>query len=190
MFTKEYFETNLSVRSILINKLQNKYLKIGRFLNYKTIDELVSKILEADFELIKRLPKSKSLLYKTSDLGYGYPSYLTIDMLQFYMDIYKIKKDIPIEFKYECRCGNVFTTISTDDFDIKSILTDDIYFFVLENTLDIYCIDIGKPSLPNLLYFKENLTGFKTTLNKAKTIKGFNRINIKENILILDDIPF
>lgn len=184
MFTKEQLKNDKHFISLVSYKLFNNNYKIGRFIDIHTIDQFIDKLLLANLEEVKYLPKSKLHIFRTSDLGFGYSSYLSPLKLQEYINLNKVKKDIPIEFIYQH--GNVFTYIDKNDIDMKLLLTDDIYFFINKETNEIWNIIIGKPTNPNFLYFKSELSGFKTTLDKALTVQYFNRLNIIE----IPDIDF
>lgn len=184
MFTKEELEKNRYNISILCRMLTHDYYKVGRLIDTHKLSTLIEKVSKAHFEDIKFLPKSGLYLTKTNDLGFGYSSCLSPARLHELIELGKVSKDILIHFVYEY--GNIFTYIDVNDIAINLLLTDDVYFIVKKETKEIYHAVIDKPTLPNLLYYRKDLEGFKTTLDKARTIKHFNRIDLRERSI--DDI--
>lgn len=181
-FNKEELEKDKHFVNVFSRMLTNEPYKIGTLINIHTIPSLIDKIVQADFEEVKYLPKSDLHLIRTSDLGLGYSFYISPTRLHELIELGKVRKDIPIEFKYEH--GNVFTYIELDDIDPILLLTDDIYFVIKKATNQIYYAVIGRPTTPNVLYYRDDLGGFKATLTSARTVQNFNRINISEKIKV------
>lgn len=181
MFTKEELEKDTNTLNIFSRMLTHNNYKVGRLIDIYTLSSLIEKITKANFEEVKYLPKSGLHLIKTSDLGFGYSSYISPSRLHELIELGKVSKDIPIYFVYQY--GNVFTYIDIDDIDPTILISDDVYFIVKMETKKIYYITIGKPTLPNILYYKDKYDGFKCTLDKARTIPNFNRIDIREKII-------
>lgn len=181
MFTKEDLENDKHIANVFSRMLTYNPYKVGRLIETHTLPSLIDKISKATFEEVKYLPKSDLHLIRTNDLGLGYSSYISPAKLHELIELGKVKKDIPIEFNYEH--GNVFTSIELDDIDPTLLLTDDIYFVIKKATKQIYYAVIGRPTSPNILYFKSDLSGFRATLDKARTIQNFNRIDIHEKII-------
>lgn len=178
MFKKEDLEKDKHFTNVFSRMLTQHPYMIGRFVEIHTLPSLIDKISKANFEEVKYLPKSDLHLIRTNDLGLGYSSYISPARLHELIELGKVPKDISIEFKYEH--GNVFTYIDLDDIDPCLLLTDDIYFVVKKATKQIYYAVIGRPTSPNILYHRDDLSGFKATLTSARTVQNFNRINISE----------
>ncbi len=181
MFTKEDLEKDKHIANVFSRMLTHNHYNVGRLVDTHTLPSLIEKISKAQFEDVKFLPKSGLHLIRTSDLGFGHSSYLSPARLHELMELGKIPKDIPIEFVYQY--GNVFTYIDVNDIDSNLLLSDDVYFVVKKETKEIYYAVIGRPTSPNLLYYKSDLGGFRSTLDKAKTIPNFNRIDLKEKTI-------
>jgi len=182
MFTKEQLEADKHFINVASRMLTNDPYRVGRFVDIHTIPSLIEKMTKANFEEVKYLPKNDLYLIRTNDLGFGYSSYISPARLHELIELGKIPKDIPIEFVYQY--GNVFTYVNIDDIDSSLLLTDEIYFVIKKDTKQIWFAVIGRPTSPNLLYYKSDLNGFKATLKSAKTLPNFNRIDIKENITV------
>ena len=182
MFTKEDLEKDKHFTNVFSRMLTQNPYKVGRFVEIHTLPSLIDKISKANFEEVKYLPKSDLHLIRTNDLGLGYSSYISPARLHELIELGKVSKDIPIEFKYEH--GNVFTYIDLDDIVPDLLLTDDIYFVIKKATKQIYYAVIGRPTTPNVLYYRDDLSGFKATLSSARTVEHFNRINISEKIKV------
>ncbi len=180
MFTKEDLENDKHFTNVFSRMLTNDPYKVGKLIDTYTLPSLIDKISKAYFEDVKYLPKSDLHLIRTNDLGFGYSSYISPARLQEFIELNKVSKDIPIEFKYEH--GNVFTYIDLDDIDPSLLLTDDIYIVVKKATKQIYYAVIGRPTSPNILFHRDDLSGFKATLSSAITVEHFNRIDIFEKI--------
>lgn len=180
MFTKENLEKDSQFIAVFSRMLTYDPYMVGRLVDTHTLSTVIERMCKANFEEIKHLPKKDLHIIRTSDLGFGYSSYISPARLHELIELGKVPKDIPIEFKYEH--GNVFTYIDSKDIDMSLLLTDDIYLVVHKPTNQIWFSVIGRPTNPNFLYYKSDLSGFKTTLDKAKTVQNFNRINIYENI--------
>lgn len=178
MFTKEELENDKHFTNVFSRILTHDHYKVGRLVDTYTLPTLIERITKAHFEEVKYLPKSDLHVIRTNDLGFGYCSYISPAKLHEFFELGKVSKDIPIEFKYEH--GNVFTYIDSKDIDMNLLLTDDIYFVIKKATNQIWMAVIGRPTSPNILYYKSDLSGFKTTLDKAKTVQNFNRLNIYE----------
>lgn len=182
MFTKEELENDSHFVDFASRMLTHNRYKVGRFIKIDTLSVLIKKISKAHFEEIKHFPKRDLYLIRTNDIGLGYSSYLSPVRLYELMELGKVPKDIPIEFKYQH--NNVFTYIDIVNIDPKLLLTDEVYFILHKPTNKIYLAVIGKPTSPNKLYYRSDLDGFKSTLDKAKTIQNFNRIDIYEEIIV------
>lgn len=180
MFTKEELEKDSHFIAIFSRMLTNDPYKVGRLVDTHTLSTVIEKICKANFEEVKYLPKKDLQIIRTTDLGFGYSSYISPSRLHELIELGKVPKDIPIEFRYQH--GNVFTYINSKDIDMSLLLTDDIYFVYHKPTNRIWISVIGKPTNPNFLYYKSDLSGFKTTLDKARTVQNFNRIDICEDI--------
>lgn len=180
MFTKQELEDDRNFNFIINTMLKKDERKIGKFIDIETKSELVSKMTTAHFENIKYLPKSNLLILKTSDLGFGYSSYISPSKLQELINMGKVDKNIPIKFEYSY--GNIFTSIDIENIDPDLLITDDIYFFMHEPTKKLWIGVIGKPTSPNFLYYKKELDGIVTTLDNVSHIARINRINVFENI--------
>lgn len=181
MFTKEDLEKNKHVANVFSRMLTHEYYKVGRLVDTFTISTLIDKISKAHFEVVKFLPKSNLYLIRTNDLGFGYSSYLSPARLHELIELGKVPKDIPIDFVYQY--GNVFTYIDMDDIDPAILLSDEIYLVVKMETKQIYYAVIGRPTSPNILYYKSDYSGFRSTLDKARTIPNFNRLDIREKTI-------
>lgn len=182
MNLKLEFREDLKNDKHLINlvsyMLHSDKYKVGRFIDIHTFDEFIDKLLKANIEEVKYLPKRDLYMYRTSDLGFGYSSYISPNKLNEFIELGKVSKDIPIESKY--KWGNVFHYINIEDIDDKLLLTDDIYFLIKKETKEIWDINIGKFTNPNFLYFRSDIEDKITTLDKLKILEYFNRINIRE----------
>lgn len=181
MFTKEDLEKDKHISNVFSRMLTHNHYKVGRFVDIFTLPTLIDKISKAHFEVVKFLPKSGLHLIRTNDLGYGYSSYLSPARLHELMELGKIKKDLQIDFVYQF--GNVFTYIELDDINPDLLLTDEVYFVVKMETKEIYYAVIGRPTSPNLLYYKSDYSGFKAILDSAKTVPNFNRLDIREKTI-------
>ena len=178
MFTKEDLEKDKHIVNVFSRMLTHNHYKVGRLVDTFTIPTLIDKISKAHFEVVKFLPKSNLHLIRTNDLSYCYSSYLSPARLHELMELGKIKKDLQIDFVYQY--GNVFTYIDLDDINPELLLTDEIYFVVKMETKEIYYTVIGRPTSPNILYYKSDYSGFRATLDSAKTVPNFNRLDIRE----------
>lgn len=181
MFTKEQLERDSHIKNIFSRMLTHDHYKVGRLVDTFTVNSIIDKMSKANFEVVKFLPKSQLHLIKTSDLGFGYSSYLSPARLHELMELEKIRKDLPIDFVYQF--GNVFTYINLDEIDPQLLLTDEVYFVVKMETKEIYYAVIGRPTSPNILYYKSDYSGFKATLNSARTVENFNRVDIREKTI-------
>jgi len=179
MFTKEKLNSSYFTSFASSILAQDPY-RVGRFANIHTLSVLVEQMCVAQFEDVKYLSKHNLHLIRTNDLGVGYSSYLSPARLYELMELNKVSKDIPIEFRYEY-C-NVFTYINIEDIDTNLLLTNEVYFIVHKPTSEIWLGVIGRPTLPNFLFYKSDLDGFKSTLNNIRTLPNINRINISELI--------
>lgn len=180
MFKQKDLESDSHFVNFASRMIKQDPYKVGRFVGVHTLSTLVERMSKAHFEEIKYLPKRDLHIIRTNDLGLGYSSYLSPARLYELMELEKIPKDITIEFKY--KYGNIFTYINIEDIDPKLLLTDEVYFIVHKPTSKLWLSVIGRPTSPNLLYYKSDLNGVKSTLDKTRTIQNFNRINISENI--------
>lgn len=180
MFTTEELENDNYFINFAFKILTQDPYKVGRFVDIYSHSILIEKICKAHFEEVKYLSKHNLYLIRTNDLGLGYSSYLSPIRLHELIELGKVDKDIPIEFKYQH--GNIFIYINIKDIDSKLLLINEIYFVVNKSTNKICYIVIGRPTRPNFLYYRSDLNGFKSTLDKVRTIQNFNRIDIYENI--------
>ena len=181
MFKKEELEKDTHVSNVFSRMLTHNHYKVGRLIDTHTLPSLIDKISKAHFEEVKFLPKSGLHLIRTSDLGFGYSSYLSPAKLHEFMELGKVPKDIPIDFVYQY--GNVFTYVDIDDIDPAILLSDDMYLVVKMETKQIYYAVIGRPTSPNILYYKSDYSGFRSTLDKARTIPNFNRLDVREKTI-------
>lgn len=181
MFDKKLLENDKHVTNVFSRMLTVNNYKVGRFIDTYTLPTLLDKLNAAYFEEVKYLPKSGLHLIRTSDLGFGYSSYLSPARLHELIELGKVPKDIPIDFVYQY--GNVFTYVDIDDIDPAILLSDDMYLVVKMETKQIYYAVIGRPTSPNILYYKSDYSGFRSTLDKARTIPNFNRLDIREKTI-------
>ena len=181
MFDKDILENDKHLINLIAYKLSHTQYQIGRFIDIHTVKQFIDKLLKANFEEVKYLPKSQLHMYRTSDLGFGYSNYISPARLHELIELGKVPKDISIHFKY--KHGNIFTTINKEDIDINLLLTDDIYFLIKKDTSQIWNMYIGKPTNPNYLYYKSDLDKAVSTLYMAKTVEGFNRVEIYEKLI-------
>ena len=181
MFTKKEFEKDNHFSNVFSRMLTHNHYKVGRLVDTHTLPSLIEKICKAHFEEVKFLPKSGLHLIRTSDLGFGYSSYLSPARLHELIELGKVSKDIPIDFVYQY--GNVFTYVDIDDIDPAILLSDDMYLVVKMETKQIYYAVIGRPTSPNILYYKSDYSGFRSTLDKARTIPNFNRLDVREKTI-------
>ncbi len=178
MFTSDELKDDKHFINVAAYMLHSDLYKVGRFVDIHTINDFIDKLTKANLEEVKYLPKSKLHVYRTSDLGFGYSSYISPARLHELIELGKVPKDIPIDLVYQH--GNVFIYIDLENIDDKLLLTDDIYFIIKKETKDIWNMNIGKMTNPNYLYYRSNLDGKRTTLEKLKVLEHFNRINIRE----------
>jgi hypothetical protein len=181
MFTSDILENDKHLKNIVAYMLYSPQYKVGRFTDIHTIKQFINKLLEANLEEVKYLPKSKLHVYRTSDLGFGYSSYLSPARMHELIELGKIDKDITLELEY--KYGNVFVNLDIESIDDKLLLTDDVYLLINKETKHVWNIIIGKPTNPNFLYYRSNLDGKKATLERLKLLENFNRVNITEKIV-------
>jgi len=141
---------------------------------------LLEKISKASYEKVKYLPNRRINIYRTEDIGYGYCNYFSVYRFREMIALGKIKQDVPVRLEY--KYGNIFAYISDQDLDVRCLLTNETYLFVHEETNEIWNTIIGKPTNPNRLYYRSDLDGIVSTIDKLATIEGLNAIYIEEKI--------
>lgn len=175
------------VSKLIETLLPNQFSSIGNFIEIYTKEDLLQKLVSANYEFMKYLPYSGLLIYRTFDIGIGYNKVISPTHLRELISLNKIDKSTYIYL--ECRFGNIYTSIKANDINIKLLLTDETYIIVHKDTREVYLLKIGKPTNPNMLFYKEHLGGVKTNLDKISGLKGFNSVCIAQKESVLDYIP-
>lgn len=169
---------NRFLNVLIPDMLNTGYFKTDTFLNTINKEELTNKILTADYELIREITTSTTILstYKTTSIGYGIKRYLSIQEVEQFIISGKLKKNTLFHLVYETIKGNVFVYINKEDIDEMLLVTD--ISCVHTEYENVYDIQVGDICNHNTLYFKSELHGLCLTIHELKRIEGLNRIDI------------
>lgn len=182
MFNLDLLLQDTELRRSLIYLLANDFRKLGCFAEERSITSLLEKISKASYEKVKYLPNRHISIYRTENIGYGYCNYYSIYRFREMIALGKIKKDIPIRLEY--KHGNIFAYVNDQDLDIRCLLTNETYLFIHEETNEIWNTIIGKPTNPNRLYYRSDLDGIVSTIDRLATLEGLNAVYVEEKIEI------
>jgi len=173
--------------AVFMSLLPSDFSSLGRYVDIKSIDDLLARLSSASYEFMRYLPLHNLLIYRTSDIGIGYSKSTLPSRFKELMSINRVSQDTKIHLNY--KYGNIYTSIDSRDIDLKLLLTDETYIIVYKDTNEIYAASIGKFTNPNRLFFKQHLDKVVTNFHKASTLLGFNRIDIIEEEPYLYHIP-
>jgi hypothetical protein len=185
MFTIDQLQQDKDLKRFVPWIIKSDFKKLGCFVGVDGISTLYERISKATLTKVKHLPKSNIGIYVTHDIGVGYCDCYSLFRFRELISLNKIPKEIPVYLDY-CY-GNVQSYVKSTDLNIDSLLTDEVYIFIKEDTKEIWDIRIGKPTAPNRLYYQNELNNITGTIDKIATIPGINMIRIKE-ILNVDFI--
>ena len=161
---------------------------LNRFLNISTEEEFLAKLDTLELEEIKHLPKTNTVLYRTTELDLGILSTLSLLHFEEFISQNKIPKDTKIYLNY--KYGNIQAEVPLSTINLNSLITHETYLLVHKESLELYELFIGKPASPNLLYQKTHLDKKVSTFNILRTLTGLRRIDIVETIEEPQDFPF
>jgi len=178
------------VNKLLYSKLKNKFNLIGTYLNIDNLDDLKYRLLNVNLFKILELPKSNSLLIRSSEIDIGYKDYIPLKDALEYIKLGLLFNNLKVRCIY--KYGNIFTYLEESilNLDKKIIFSNDTYIFINKNTLKIWDIIIGKPCNPNFLYFREDLDNKFFKLEILKNATKIHRLNLCMRFFDYDDIPF
>ena len=176
----EDLEHNTELQWLCSKLITTDVTKIGRYIDIPSTELLLDKLLHATLEYVKPLPNSKSSLYRTSDIGIGYTSALSVPSLLDLVSLGKLSPETKIHLLYS-EYGNIDARIDAADIDISVLLSDVTYIYVNDADKSIRNMAIGKPTNPNWLYYEELLHKTTIPICKARSLHGLNRLQIYDS---------
>lgn len=176
MFNLNKFDEDKPLQRRLLSLITIEGKKIGRYVNVKTLEELITLLKNANYELVKSIPTSNLKIYRTYDIGYGYINYISLFRFKELIDIGKLRADVNISLEYHH--GNIFAYVDSTYINKDSLLTDETYIFTSND--EPWNVKIGKPTSPNRLYSQTGYHGVTTNIDLLKNIEGLNAITILE----------
>lgn len=147
----------------------------GSYIDEQTTDQLKDKLLNAKYELKHILPRSNLRIYHTEDLGYGYRGRLPLRVLSDLIFTDRVPSNIQVKTVY--KYGNIFACVKSTDINMNAVLSCSSYV-VVDSELNIWNIEIGGITSPNLMYYSYELDGLYHPVSSLSRLTGLKTIDL------------